>query len=127
MQAVSITFFRFSGLIDRYGRSGRCNSPRQAAPDTGIGFHKLFGTGTGEGFTPVPKLGVYAVLATWPDLATAPARRQRGQAFRDYRGLACESATVFPGDRGEPGALGRQRSPSPSRASGWVRRSRSRC
>ena len=61
----------------------------------GIGFHKLFGTGTGEGFTPVPNFGVYAVLATWPDLATARRAVAEEQAYRDYRGHACESATVF--------------------------------
>ncbi|MEM1372618.1 MAG: spheroidene monooxygenase, partial [Pseudomonadota bacterium] len=36
-----------------------------------IGFWKLCGSGTGEGFTPVPNTSVYAILASWPDLETA--------------------------------------------------------
>jgi hypothetical protein len=38
-----------------------------------IGFWKLCGSGTGEGFTPLPNTAVYAILATWPDEATARA------------------------------------------------------
>jgi spheroidene monooxygenase len=61
----------------------------------GVGFWKLCGSGTGEGFTPVPNTGVYAILATWPDAETA--RRQTSQApiFERYRQQASENWTVF--------------------------------
>lgn len=61
----------------------------------GIGFWKLCGSGTGEGFTPVPNTSVYAILATWPDLATARARVAESPAFRRYHARARESWTVF--------------------------------
>lgn len=118
MQAVSITFFRFSGLIDRLWAFGQMQFARaKLRRIPGIGFHKLFGTGTGEGFTPVPNFGVYAVLATWPDLPTAQRAVNEAKAFRDYRGQASESATVFletvasrgRWDAGEPFAVEGQR------------------
>jgi len=96
MQAVSISFFRFDGVPARLWAFAQMQFARRKLdriPE--IGFYKLFGTGTGEGFTPVPNLGVYAVLATWPDLATAQARIAEAGAFRDYRAHASESGTVY--------------------------------
>ncbi|MEQ9257952.1 MAG: spheroidene monooxygenase [Roseovarius sp.] len=61
----------------------------------GIGFWKLCGSGTGEGFTPLPNTGVYAILATWPDLATARARVAEARIYRRYRARAVENWTVY--------------------------------
>ncbi len=61
----------------------------------GIGFWKLCGSGTGEGFTPLPNTAVYAILATWPDLATAQRQTNRAAIFQRYRSRAQESWTVF--------------------------------
>ncbi len=96
MQAISISFFRFEGVFARLWAFAQMQFARrklERIPE--IGFYKLFGTGTGEGFTPVPNFGVYAVMATWPDLETARARVEGAQAFRDYRAHASESGTVY--------------------------------
>ncbi len=61
----------------------------------GIGFWKLCGSGTGEGFTPLPNTGVYAILATWPDVDTARDRTAHARVFRRYHRRASESWTVF--------------------------------
>jgi len=61
----------------------------------GIGFWKLCGSGTGEGFTPVPNTGVYAILATWPDHATAERQTAQADVFRRYARHAAEVWTVF--------------------------------
>ncbi|HKL55216.1 MAG TPA: spheroidene monooxygenase [Roseovarius sp.] len=61
----------------------------------GIGFWKLCGSGTGEGFTPIPNTAVYAILATWPDTGTAQTQTQSAPIFRRYHAKACESWTVF--------------------------------
>lgn len=96
MQAVSISFFRFDGMAARLWAFAQMQFARRKLDRISeIGFYKLFGTGTGEGFTPVPNFGVYAVLATWPDLETAQARIADAQAFRDYRAHASESGTVY--------------------------------
>lgn len=95
---------------------------RALAATPGIGFWKLCGSGTGEGFTPRPNLGVYAILATWPDRATAEAQTARAPAFARYHARACESWTLFLTPLSARGAWsGRQPfSPAPSPASGPV-------
>ncbi len=60
-----------------------------------IGFWKLFGSGTGEGFTPLPDVSVYAILATWPETGTARRRIDEAPVFRRYRARASESWTLF--------------------------------
>ncbi len=60
-----------------------------------IGFWKLFGSGSGEGFTPLPNTSVYAILATWPDMAAAVAGLGRARVFQRYRFHASESWNLF--------------------------------
>ena len=60
----------------------------------GLSFWKLCGSGTGEGFTPVPNTGVYAVLSVWPDLDTAQRETANG-IFRRYQSTSDENWTVF--------------------------------
>lgn len=61
----------------------------------GIGFWKLLGSGTGEGFTPIPNTAVYAILATWPDKETAEKQTQSAPVFARYSAKSTESWTVF--------------------------------
>ncbi|MEO0752710.1 MAG: spheroidene monooxygenase [Pseudomonadota bacterium] len=68
--------------------------PAMARVD-GIGFWKLCGSGTGEGFTPLPNTGVYAILATWPDLETAQHRIAQSGVYKRYRARAVEDWTVY--------------------------------
>ncbi|MEI8144739.1 MAG: spheroidene monooxygenase [Alphaproteobacteria bacterium] len=96
MEAVSLSFFRFEGAVNRlwaFSQMQFARAPLRAMP--GIGFFKLFGTGTGEGFTPIPNFGVYAILATWPSLDEAQSAVTEGAIFHRYRAHAAESATVF--------------------------------
>lgn len=58
-------------------------------------FWKLCGSGTGEGFTPRPNWGVWAILAAWPDMATAQDHCSAGPVWRRWRRRAQESWTVF--------------------------------
>lgn len=61
----------------------------------GLGFWKLCGSGTGEGFTPVPNVSVYAILATWSDEETARSQVASSPVFSRYRRHAAEAWTVF--------------------------------
>ncbi|WVX47201.1 Spheroidene monooxygenase [Roseobacter fucihabitans] len=61
----------------------------------GIGFWKLCGSGTGEGFTPLPNTAVYAILASWPDEETARAQTSDAGIFNRYRARATEDWTIF--------------------------------
>ena len=60
-----------------------------------IGFWKLCGSGTGEGFTPVPNTAVYAILATWPDAEIARDRVAGAPLYKRYRSQAAEDWTLF--------------------------------
>lgn len=60
-----------------------------------IGFWKLCGSGTGEGFTPLPNTAVDARLATWPDHATARGRLADAPVYRRCRARSVECRTVF--------------------------------
>jgi spheroidene monooxygenase len=95
-QTVSLSFFRFGGAGTRlwgFAQMGLARPAMARTPD--IGFWKLCGSGTGEGFTPVPNTAVYAILATWPDHATARARVAAAPVWARYRAHAVEDWTVF--------------------------------
>ncbi|MEM1074155.1 MAG: spheroidene monooxygenase [Pseudomonadota bacterium] len=93
---VSLSFFRFATPLARAWAFYMMGPARLALPRVpGIGFWKLCGSGTGEGFTPVPNTSVYAILATWPDETTARDRTAASPIFQRYRKRACEDWTVF--------------------------------
>jgi len=96
IQTVSLSLYHFSGSRDRlwaFTQMGFARGKLSATPD--IGFWKLCGSGTGEGFTPRPNTAVYAILATWPDLATAQARTETGPIHARHAARAAESWHLF--------------------------------
>jgi spheroidene monooxygenase len=93
---VSISFYRFSRLRDRVWALYMMGRARFSMPGVpGIGFWKLCGSGSGEGFTPVPNTAVYAILATWPDEAAARQQTASADIFRTYRRRSDENWTIF--------------------------------
>ena len=96
MQTVSFSFFRYGGIGARawaFGMMGFARPMMRQIPD--LQFWKLCGSGVGEGFTPIPNTAVYAVLATWPDRATAEARIAAYKPFTLFRDRAVENLTVY--------------------------------
>ncbi len=96
MGTTSISVFRFGGWADRawaFAQMGLARRPLSRIP--GVGFWKLFGTGGGESFRARPNLGVYAILATWADEASARAGVAEAGVFRGYRARAEEAFTVY--------------------------------
>ena len=95
-QTTTITFFRFDRWRDRAWALAMMGAARlhlSRIPD--LGFWKLCGSGTGEGFTPLPNTAVYAILCTWPDADTARQRLQETPMFQRYFNRATESWTVY--------------------------------
>lgn len=83
-------------MLDRVwvvGQMGAARLSFMRMPD--VGFWKLCGSGTGEGFTPIPNTAVWAILATWPDEATARERTANEPVYRRWRAKAQESWTLF--------------------------------
>lgn len=96
MQCVSLTFYRFGGISARLWAFAMMGVSRFGLRRIeGITFWKLCGSGTGEGFTPVPNTSVYAILLTWRDHETAKRQLQNRGLFKRYRRMALESWTVF--------------------------------
>lgn len=60
-----------------------------------VGFWKLCGSGSGEGFLPIPNTSVWAILATWPDEETARRRTGEAPVYRRWRSKADEAWTVY--------------------------------
>ncbi|NCX20236.1 MAG: spheroidene monooxygenase [Rhodobacteraceae bacterium] len=57
-------------------------------------FWKLLGSGTGEGFTPKPNWGVYAILCVWQDPTNIEKTLKESRVFRRYHEMATESVTI---------------------------------
>ncbi len=96
MQSVTLSLYRFGSLRARlwaFAQMGLARGGLSRMRD--IGTWKLCGSGTGEGFTPVPNTAVYAILATWPDHDTARRAIHGAQVFRRYREVASEGMTLF--------------------------------
>lgn len=109
MQTVSLSFFRFATPLARLWALGMMGAARLSLPRIdGIGFWKLCGSGSGEGFTPVPNTSVYAILATWDDEATARRQTRDAALFNRYRSRAVEDWTLFLTPISARGAWSRQ-------------------
>jgi spheroidene monooxygenase len=96
MQSVTLSLFRFGSVSARLWAFSQMATARfelKAIRD--IQAFKLCGSGTGEGFTPIPNWGVYAILATWPDHDTARRAIMGTPVFRRYRAHAAEALTIF--------------------------------
>ncbi|MCY4305423.1 MAG: spheroidene monooxygenase [Aestuariivita sp.] len=96
MQAVSLSFFRFSKPIERLWALVMMGAARPMIRRVpGIKFWKLCGSGTGEGFTPIPNTAVYAILTTWESDVIAHQQIMTSKLWRLYRKKAIEDWTVF--------------------------------
>lgn len=96
MQTISLSLFRFDGIAARLwvlGQMGAARISFARMPD--VAFWKLCGSGTGEGFTPKPNWGVWAILAAWPDADTARTTVADAGIYCRWRKRARESWTVY--------------------------------
>jgi spheroidene monooxygenase len=96
MPTASLSLFRFNGLGPRLWVIGQMGAARfSMRGETKALFWKLCGSGTGEGFTPRPNWGVWAILAVWPDEATARDRTATSPVWQRWRAHASESCSIF--------------------------------
>ncbi|MEM8657348.1 MAG: spheroidene monooxygenase [Pseudomonadota bacterium] len=109
VQVVTLTFFRMQRWRDRlwaFAQMGLARGPLSRLP--GIGFFKLMGTGTGEGFTPIPDTTAVAILTTWPDLETAREQTRNSAVFARYHARAVEAWSIHLTPRSAWGAWARR-------------------
>ena len=96
INTVSLSLFRFATLPARIWVLGQMGAARLSflrMPD--VGFWKLCGSGTGEGFTPKPNTAVWAILATWPNPETAKHRIATATVYKRWRTHAAENWTIL--------------------------------
>ncbi len=96
MQSVTLSLFRFGSVSARlwaFSQMGLARFGLKQIRD--LQSFKLVGTGTGEGFTPVPNTAVSGILATWPDHDAARRAMFGTPVFRRYRDMSEEMLTIF--------------------------------
>lgn len=95
MQTITLSLFRFDRTATRLWVLARMLATRSAlGRQSGLEFWKICGSGTGQGFTPRPNWGVWAILGVW---GTQNAARQglSDDAFARWRARADECYTLF--------------------------------
>ncbi len=96
IETVSLSLFRFATPWARLWAFAQMGAARLSLPKTpGIGFWKLLGSGINEGFTPTAIPRVFAILATWPDEATARKQTAEAQTYQRFRQHSSEDWTIF--------------------------------
>lgn len=96
MQTVTLSLFRFAPGLPRLWVLGQMALARIAfARLPGVRFWKLCGSGTGEGFTPLPNLGVWAILAVWDNEDEARKSVAEAGVYRRWTEHATETMTLF--------------------------------
>ncbi|SOC04368.1 spheroidene monooxygenase [Rhodobacter sp. JA431] len=96
MQVVCLTVFRFPKVMDRLWAVGQMALGHWSLSRMkGLEFYRLMGSGTQEGFTPIPNTAVWGILTVWPDEEIARKQVMTHPFFNAYRRRAAESWTVF--------------------------------
>ncbi len=93
---ASLSLFRFDGLLPRLSVLALMGLARhQMRRERRVLFWKLCGSGTGEGFTPNPNWGVWAIMAVWADEEVARVGTIDSPVWMRWRGASAEDWTVF--------------------------------
>ncbi len=93
---VTLSFFRFSGWVDRWWAFKQMGLPHPALREIpGLGFCKLLGSGGGNGFSIRPDWGAYGFLAVWERKALAKSFLGGHPFIQGYRERSQEHYTVY--------------------------------
>ena len=96
IQTVSLSVFRFDAPAARLWAFAQMGAARlDFMRDRDVGFWKLCGSGPRGRFTPGTDGSVWAILATWPDAATARDRTVSAPVYRRWRAHASEVVTLL--------------------------------
>lgn len=94
-QCITLSFYRFNQFRDRawaFLQMGLAR--RELGKIGGLSFWKLCGSGTGEGFTPIPNTAVWAILAVWDSEEIAIEQTQASSPFKSFARRSDEAWTI---------------------------------
>ncbi|MEM8571244.1 MAG: spheroidene monooxygenase [Pseudomonadota bacterium] len=95
-QTVSLSLFGFGGPMGRaWALAQMLMGRRPLARLPGLSFYKMCGTGTGEGFTPIPNTAVYTILGVWETRSHAEAALHEAEVFGRYARHASMTCTLL--------------------------------
>jgi hypothetical protein len=95
-QIVSISFFKFEKATTKWkALQSMGRSPGILSEVEGLSFGKMLGSGSGNGFSVLPNLGVYGLLGVWKDEAAAQQFIRNHSFFHQLRDNAGEVWTTF--------------------------------
>ncbi|MEM8797591.1 MAG: spheroidene monooxygenase [Pseudomonadota bacterium] len=96
MQTVTLSVFRFEGLANKLWAFSQMQFAHASMRKIdGLQFYKLFGSGSGESFTPVPNFGVYAVMAAFSSREEAQMALSSAPVFQRYFDRSSEALSVY--------------------------------
>jgi len=95
MTVTAFSFFRFDGAQQLWAFSQMALARLPLLRLKDLQFHKLMGSGTRDGFFPVPNTHVYSIMTVWPSLGVAREHIQNAAIFRRYRDHAVEDYTIY--------------------------------
>jgi len=90
---VTFTFFRVASPWPAFKRMGQGPALLSTVPS--LTFGKFLGTGAGNGFSVFPDFKTYALLAVWPDIASARQMLFESAYFLPWFSDAVASGTLF--------------------------------
>ncbi len=96
IQTVTISLYRFDGVMRQLWAFAMMGLARQKLKKlNNLRFWKLLGSGTDQGFTPIPNLGVYAILCVWDTSEEALEFTNNSKIFLRYKSQSVEHATIY--------------------------------
>ena len=96
IQTVTISLYRFDGVMRQLWAFAMMGLARQKLKKlNNLRFWKLLGSGTDQGFTPIPNLGVYAILCVWDTPEEALEFTNNSKIFLQYKSQSVEYATIY--------------------------------
>ena len=93
---ATISFYRFKTARNRYWATKMMQLARSDLNKTpGLQWHRLLGTGSGNGFWFFPELKIFALLGVWQQESDADNFFSSADLAKQYNERATESWTVF--------------------------------
>ena len=96
IQTVTISLYRFDGVMRQMWAFAMMGLARQKLKKlNNLRFWKLLGSGTDQGFTPIPNFSVYAILCVWDTAEEAHDFTNNSKVFSSYKSQSIEHATIY--------------------------------